>query len=325
MSRKKTKEQFISESKKVHGDKYDYSKVVYIDANTKVSIICPIHGEFWQRPNDHIRGIGCKKCAYDKKGKESRISFSDFLRRARMVHGNKYQYNEESFIGSHFDTTITCPTHGTFLQKAEKHLSGQGCPKCALLDRHNVIQSKAFNDTDVNTKTEYSYRVWHNLIGRTLNPKIKEIMPTYHDVTICDEWLIYSNFKKWFENPENRYQEGYQLDKDILVKGNKVYRPETCCFVPPEINTLLINRKRFRGKYPVGVSKSSKRRYKATVNFRNTRMNIGVFDSIEEAFNAYKRAKEVILKKTAQEYFEEGLITQKVYNALLDYKIEIND
>lgn len=85
MSRKKTREEFIVEAKQVHGNKYDYSKVVYIDANTKVSIICPVHGEFWQRPNDHIRDIGCKKCAYDKKGKESRMSFRDFLKRARIV------------------------------------------------------------------------------------------------------------------------------------------------------------------------------------------------------------------------------------------------
>lgn len=325
MSKKKTIEQFIAEAKNIHGDKYDYSRAVYIDANTKVTIICPIHGMFFQRPNDHIRGIGCKKCACDKRGKESRMRFSEFLTKAQKVHNNKYKYDESSFSGSHSLVVITCPIHGDFTQKAEKHLAGQGCSKCALLDRHNVIQAKAINDTDVNTKTERSYRVWHNLIDRTLNPKVKEIMPTYRDVTICDEWLTYSNFKKWFDDVNNGYREGYQLDKDILIKGNKVYSPNTCCFVPPEINTLLINRKRFRGEYPIGVSKSNNGKYKATMSFRNTRMNIGVFNSIDEAFNAYKGAKEIILRETAKEYYNDGLITKQVYNALLDYKIEIND
>lgn len=322
MSRKKTREEFIAEAKQVHGDKYDYSKVVYIDANTKVSIICPVHGVFLQRPNDHIRGIGCKKCAYDKKGKESRMSFIDFLKRARIVHGSKYQYNEESFIGSHFDITITCPTHGAFLQKAERHLSGHGCPKCALFKRHKKVHGKGVNDLEINTKKDISYRVWHNMLSRTINELNKSKMPSYSDATICDEWLIYSNFKKWFDD---NYIEGYELDKDILVKGNKVYSPNTCCFVPHEINTLIINRKRFRGLYPIGVSKSGKRTYKAIVNIRNTRIHIGTYSSVEEAFNAYKRAKEVILKQIAKEYFEEGLIKENIYKALLTYRIDIDD
>lgn len=325
MSARKTKAEFISESRSIHGNKYDYSKVEYINANTKVCIICPIHGEFWQRPNDHLHGIGCKKCAYAIKSKNSRMNFTTFVDKARIVHGDKYKYNKDSFHGSHFDLTIICPIHGDFVQRAERHINGQGCPKCSLLKKHSIIQGTAINDTEVNTKTEISYRMWHNLINRALNAKVKKKIPTYKDVSVCKEWLTYSNFKTWFDNPENGYIDGYELDKDILVKGNKIYSPQTCCFVPHEINTLLINRKRFRGKYPIGVSKSNSGKYKATVNVRNTRIVIGTFNTTEEAFNAYKRAKETIIKSIAKEYYDNRLIKKNVYDALNAYNIEIND
>ena len=321
MSRKKTKEQFIAEAKNVHGDKYDYSKVIYIDANTKVTIICPIHGMFFQRPSDHLRGIGCKKCACDNRGKESRMSFSEFLRSARMVHGNKYEYNEKSFIGSHFDIAITCPVHGTFPQKAEKHLSGQGCPKCALVERHKKVYGKGVNDLEINTKKDISYRIWHNMLSRTVNELNKSKMPAYKDATVCDEWLIYSNFKKWFDNPNNGYIEGYELDKDILSKGNKVYSPDTCCFIPHEINSLIRRWERRKGEYPQGVSKNNKNSYKVTVGVRGTRIYVGTFNTVEDASNAYSRAKEAIIKSIAKEYYDEGLLTEKTYNGLISFKV----
>lgn len=325
MSRKKTREEFISEAKRVHGDTYEYSKVEYINANTKVCIVCKEHGEFWQRPNDHIRGIGCNKCSYVKNGKACRMSFAEFLTKAKRTHGDKYQYDEKSFQGSHFKVKITCPVHGIFEQNAGNHIEGQGCPKCYLLNKHKNVHGKGINDLEMNTKKYISYRIWSNMLGRTLSDKNKRKMPTYEDVCICDEWLIYSNFKEWFDDPNNGYIDGYELDKDILVKGNKLYSPNTCCFVPHEINTLIINRKRFRGLYPIGVSKSGKRTYKAIVNIRNTRIHIGTYGSVEEAFNAYKRAKEALLKRVAEEYFEEGLIKDNVYKALLTYKIDIDD
>ena len=252
-------------------------------------------------------------------------STEDFIKKAIIVHGYKYDYSKVEYINNKTKVTIICPIHGDFMQKAERHLEGQGCSKCALLGRHKAIQSVAINDTEVNTKKERSYRVWHNLLDRTLNEKVKKQTPTYSDVSICDEWLVYSNFKQWFDNPVNGYIEGYELDKDILIKGNKVYSPDTCCFVPHEINSLLINRRRFRGKYPVGVSRNNSGTYKATLAVRGARIIIGTFDTEVDAFNAYKRAKEAILKSIAEEYYKDNLITKKVYDALLSYKIEITD
>lgn len=147
---------------------------------------------------------------------------------------------------------------------------------------------------------------------------------TYSDCTVCDEWLLLSNFKKWFD--EN-YIEGYALDKDILVKGNKVYSPETCCFVPNEINTLLTKRQNYRGKLPIGVTINNKSsNYIATINLNGKkRKYVGSFSTPDEAFEAYKEAKENHIKEVAEKYYKEGTISEKVYNALMNYEVEIDD
>ena len=138
---------------------------------------------------------------------------------------------------------------------------------------------------------------------------------------MCDEWKRYSNFKRWFD--EN-YTPKYDLDKDILVKGNKVYSPDTCCFVPHFINSLLINCKRNRGSYPVGVSKRGSK-YIAYINRQLKHIILGHYSTPEEAFQAYKEAKESYIKEVATAYYNEGKITEKVYNALMNWKIEITD
>ena len=87
MSKKKTTKQFIEEARLVHGNKYDYSKSEYVNATTKVIIICPQHGEFLQRPCDHLNGRGCKTCFYEENGKQSRLDFESFLEKAKSIHG----------------------------------------------------------------------------------------------------------------------------------------------------------------------------------------------------------------------------------------------
>lgn len=131
MSRKLTTEEFIERARKIHGDKYDYSKVEYKDANTKVCIICPIHGEFWQIPNDHLHNKGCVKCGHkrlwDKRG---RITTEDFTRKAKEIHGDKYDYSKVNYTKSNEKICIICRKHGEFWQTANDHLSGKGCFYC---------------------------------------------------------------------------------------------------------------------------------------------------------------------------------------------------
>ena len=121
--------EFIEKAKQIHGDKYDYSKVEYKNNRTKVCIICPIHGEFWQTPDVHLRGCGCQKCGYNKE-KTIKTTLKEFIEKARTVHGNKYDYTKVDYKGCKTKVCITCPKHGEFWQTPESHLNGNGCVKC---------------------------------------------------------------------------------------------------------------------------------------------------------------------------------------------------
>lgn len=169
------------------------------------------------------------------------------------------------------------------------------------------------------------YATWMRMLTRCYSERYIKLTPTYKDCQVCEEWKTYSNFEKWFNNPDNGYKEGCCLDKDILVKGNKVYSPDTCCFVPNEINALLIKHDSKRGKYPIGVSLHNNK-FCARVNvFQKGSLWLGTFNTSEEAFFAYKQAKEKYIQDMAQEYFNKGLITEKVCHALMNYKVEITD
>ena len=124
MSKKSNTKDFIDKAKKIHGNKYDYSKVEYINNHTKVCIICPEHGEFWQKPNDHLNGSGCPKCA----GKFLDRDF--FIEKSKKIHNNKYDYSKVEYKDNKTAVCIICPEHGEFWQKPNGHLIGNGCPKC---------------------------------------------------------------------------------------------------------------------------------------------------------------------------------------------------
>lgn len=125
----KTKEQFISDAIKIHGDKYDYSKVKYIDWRTPICIICPNHGEVWQIPNDHLnkKRVGCPKCGTEG----TRLSQEEFINRSINVHGDKYDYSKVEYINMRTKVCIICPEHGEFWQFPKGHFSRKhGCPIC---------------------------------------------------------------------------------------------------------------------------------------------------------------------------------------------------
>ena len=130
MSKKKTTEEFIADAREVHGDKYDYSKVEYNGSQIPVVIICPKHGEFKQRPNDHLSRKGCKQCAIETISRKNRKTQEQFVMNARRVHGDKYDYSEAEYIEAKIPVVIICPHHGAFEQRPNDHLSGQGCPIC---------------------------------------------------------------------------------------------------------------------------------------------------------------------------------------------------
>ena len=123
-------EEFIRRATELYAGKYDYSKVHYINALTKVCIICPKHGEFWQTPAQHLRGHACTRCAKEANGLKKRTSLEDFVKRANLVHQNKYNYSEVQYHDALSKVRIICPEHGPFMQTPAKHLMGQGCPVC---------------------------------------------------------------------------------------------------------------------------------------------------------------------------------------------------
>jgi len=126
----KSTDDFISDAIKIHGDKYNYSKVEYKGAFCRITIKCPSHGEFLQTPTDHLSGKGCNKCAGEYRGKKRRMSSEDFFSRVKQKHGEKYDYSETIFTKTSDKVKIICPKHGPFEQAAHKHLAGQGCRVC---------------------------------------------------------------------------------------------------------------------------------------------------------------------------------------------------
>jgi very-short-patch-repair endonuclease len=142
MSRRLTTQQFIERAKEVHGDKYDYSKVNYIKNSVKVCIICSEHGEFLQTPNDHLNGHGCKKCGINDRILKRLVDTEYFIKRARNVHGDKYDYSKTEYSGNGNDVIIICPIHGEFKQIANNHLNGSGCPECALESNRKLQREK---------------------------------------------------------------------------------------------------------------------------------------------------------------------------------------
>lgn len=130
--KRKTREQFINDANKVHNNEYDYSKVNYVNNKTKVCIICVKHGEFLQRPDRHLLGQGCPVCRYIKSANSNiKLSKDKFITEANSVHGNKYDYSNVEYKGTHTRVSIICPEHGEFWQTPVHHLRGQGCPICS--------------------------------------------------------------------------------------------------------------------------------------------------------------------------------------------------
>lgn len=130
LSNKSDTQTFINNSRLIFGNFYDYSKTIYVTAIKKVTITCPIHGDFEQTPNSHLSGHGCKKCSSEKNGKIATTSNEIFILNSQKIHNGFYSYPNCNYLGAKYKLKIECPIHGEFEQTGTKHLSGQGCPKC---------------------------------------------------------------------------------------------------------------------------------------------------------------------------------------------------
>ncbi len=126
MPKKLLESDIINKFTKIHGNRWDYSKVKYKNSNTKVTIICPIHGDFEQTPKNHIKGCGCKQCYHDSKTSNTQ----EFIKQSNKIHNNFYDYSLVDYKKSNSKITIICPIHGEFEQIPKAHISGHKCSQC---------------------------------------------------------------------------------------------------------------------------------------------------------------------------------------------------
>lgn len=153
-----TNNEFIKRAKEIHGNKYDYSKVKYKNSTEKICIICSNHGEFWQRPSEHLKGSGCYTCANKRKGISSKSDLNTFISKANEVHNNFYDYSVTEYKNSKSKVCIICPRHGAFWQSPNAHLHGYGCNECGrekTLESHKkaqknlLLKQKKFMETNM--------------------------------------------------------------------------------------------------------------------------------------------------------------------------------
>jgi len=139
---------FIKKAKEIHGEKYDYSLVNYVNAKNRIEIICPVHGKFTQIPYNHLSGKGCKECGCIENGRNRSITLEKFLEKAKLVHGDKYDYSKSKVENYKTKIEIICPVHGSFFQTPNNHLRGKGCKECGMMSTLNHIQENCSSSTE---------------------------------------------------------------------------------------------------------------------------------------------------------------------------------
>ena len=210
--------EFIKRAKEIHGNKYDYSKVEYVNNRTKVCIICPIHGEFWQTPYSHLIGGGCRKCANKKLSKERTLTTNEFIKRAKEIHGDKYDYSKTIYTGYYNPVTIVCPTHGDFTQLAYDHLHGKGCKKCKMSHLENRINQLLAKN---NIKFEFNYKPEFLKKGRSW--RSLDFWLEEYDLAIeCQGVQHFSDAPFYKKTYEEAYQRDVKKYDDCKNNGIKI-------------------------------------------------------------------------------------------------------
>jgi len=169
------------------------------------------------------------------------------------------------------------------------------------------------------------YRIWSGMLERSYCLKVQKKQPTYRNCSVSKDFKSYSYFHEWCLEQISFGQKGFQLDKDLLVRGNKVYSENTCLFLPSEINKILTKREACRGNLPIGVALRPKwNRFSAQGTFGNFhKKHLGFFGTAEEAFSVYKQVKESYIKFQAEQW--KAFIDPRAYAALMAYEVLITD
>jgi hypothetical protein len=209
---------FIEIVKTVHGNKYDYSKVIYEHCNKKVCIICPEHGEFWQTPSKHMAGQGCPECSYIITANKTRKTTEQFINEAKLIHNNKYDYSKAEYKNAYKKVIIICPKHGEFKQTPHHHLNYHGCPNC-----NNSILENEIQNLLVLNNIEFIPQYRAKWLGRQ---SLDFYLPMHKIAIECQGeqhfQKVYYRSKKWSEEKaQTNFQQIQKRDKMKRDKCSK--------------------------------------------------------------------------------------------------------
>jgi hypothetical protein len=242
---KKSQEDFITKARLVHGDKYSYDKAVYKNDSTKVIVTCPVHGDFQITPGNHIRlKQGCRQCAQDKRGFDSRLTQEEFVKRATEKHHGKYSYNKVRYRDSHTMVIITCPIHGDFKQLPYHHLNGHGCRKCATqstIEKESISLDEFIERSRACHTIEYDYskvviRGAHSTV-RIICPihgEFKQVVNTHMRGADCPKCSYRQRGDKKIKSQEQFVEDairvhGDKYDYSVTVYESALKKVAICC------------------------------------------------------------------------------------------------
>lgn len=265
--------------------------------------------------------MGKEMCMRDYRLGEKNINYQGCLMEIQ-------KYNNANDIYVEFQDDYKGIVHGSYRGFRSGKIKNPYYPEVYGIGRVGV-KYKAFKDG----KDVREYQIWNGVLQRCYDVKTQIKHPAYAGCTVSDEWINYENFYDWIHEQDNfekwnKNEIGWSLDKDILLKGNRVYSSNNCCLVPESVNALFTKRQNDRGDYPIGVYY-----YRAGDYFRAQCMNpllhrrvlLGKYNTPTEAFYVYKKYKEDLIKEIAKIELEKGNIIEKCYEAMINYEVEITD
>lgn len=337
MAKKLTQEEVLRRFKEKWNDRYDYSKVVYVNKRTPVTITCKEHGDFQILPLEHAKGHGCSKCGNEAQAKKLSKPKKDkkwLLKRLYEIYGtDAFDFSaieDVSFVYNGVKTPlpVVCKVCGTpSYAIASQRLKGSGCDTCRLkkfskvnlgktkpIDKREFVAGWGISDIDGTMRNSKIYHIWREMITRCYNEDYWQKRPSYEHCDVCEDWKHYSNYLKWY-NEHNI--DGFEVDKDLLsfYIGKKTYSSETCCFLPPEINATLASTKTRKRGLPVGVHIIS-----GCITASCGKEHLGTFPTVELARKAYLKAKKEHIVELANKWKDE--IEPRAYNALINLDVE---
>lgn len=228
-----TQDEVIKKFIELHSDSFDYSRVKYVNMITKICIICPMHGEFWQTPGNHLKGKGCKKCANNKLSILKTHSTIEFIEKAINIYGYRFDYSKVIYINAKTKVCIICKQHGEFWQTPDNHLSGYGCSLCG--DNNSSLKQRSTKEVFVQKAI--------NIHGNKNDYSNVEYINNYTKVSVTcltddhgEFWVTPNNHLRGKGCPICKASKGELAIKSVLENNNIEFEQE---YIIPEIVSLL--------------------------------------------------------------------------------------